>query len=191
MNELFQPTARRTVLKRSLAFIAGALGLQMAAPAAPVAPTVPSAPSPPTEPLPPAPGGGATLRFYTRRLQVHAGSVKPGQLPVWNGRLNSRGDLLERPDGAKVGEFSATCFSPDSPFGCAGSDHAVELQTLKVANGTLFGIGSAGPLADGERAHAILGGTGRFAGVRGSYVIRQNRTGRGEESVEFLITLLT
>jgi hypothetical protein len=183
MNEILQPTTRRTVLQRCLVFVAGALGVSLAAPEARSEP-VPPAPSPPPEP-----NSGKTLKFYARRLHVHSGSQKPGELPAWNGRLNSHGDLLDQANGAKVGEFSATCFAPESPFGCAGSAHAVELQTLKVTNGTLFGIGSAGPMAEGERAHAILGGTGRFAGAQGSYVIRQNPAGRGEESVEFVITL--
>lgn len=185
MNEMLQPTTRRTVLQRCLAFAVGALGAPLAAPDArgEPAPAVPS--------VPPAPDGAKTLSFYARRLQVHCPSRKPGEFQVWSGRLHSHGDLLQQPGGAKVGEFSAICFGPESPFGGAGTDHAVELQTLKVPNGTLFGIGCAGPAAEGERAHAILGGTGRFAGAKGSYVIRQNPTGRGEESIEFLITLIT
>ena len=187
MNEILKPTTRRTLLQRGLVFVGGVLGVPLALPDACGESVLPAPPPPP----PPAPSGGKTIRFYARRLNVHSTGQKPGELPAWGGRLNSHGDLLEGPEGAKVGEFSATCFGPKSPFGYAGSDHAVELQTLKLTNGTLFGIGSAGPMADGERAQAILGGTGRFAGAKGSYVIRQNPAGRGEESVEFVITLLT
>ncbi len=185
MNEMFQPTTRRTVLQRCLVFVAGTLGVPLAAPEAR------GGPAPPAPSAPPEPKGATMLTFYARRLQIHCPSQKPGELPAWSGRLHSHGDLLERPDGAKVGEFSATCFGPESPFGCASTDHAVEFQNLKVTDGTLFGIGCAGPTAEGERARAILGGTGRFAGAKGSYVIRQNPAGRGEESVEFLITLLS
>jgi hypothetical protein len=185
MSEIFQPTHRRTLLKRGLACIAGAMGLKLTGPEpAAVA-------SPLVEPASPVSGGRTTIRFYSRRLQVRLGGAKPGLVPAPNGRVNSRCDLLESADGAKVGDFTATCFSPDSPFGFAASEHDVELQTLKLADGTLFGIGSSGPAAEGERAQAILGGTGRFAGARGSFVIRQNRSGQGEDSFEFLITLLT
>jgi hypothetical protein len=185
MNEILHPTTRRTVLQRGLVLIAGALGLPLAAPEA-RSEALPPPPSPP-----PATPGGKTLQFYARRLLVHCPGQKPGEFHARSGRLHSHGELLDRPGGARVGEFSATCLGPESSFGCAGTDHAVELQTLKVADGTLFGIGSAGPAAEGERAHAILGGTGRFAGAQGSYVIRQSPAGRGEESFEFLITLLT
>ena len=185
MNEVLQPTTRRTMLQRGLVFVAGVLGVQLPTPDARGEPA-PPAPSPPA-----APSGGKTLTFYARRLLVHCPTQKPGDLTTRSGRLHSHGDLLDRPDGAKVGEFSATCLGPESPFGCAGTNHAVELQTLKVTNGTLFGICGAGPVAGGERAHAILGGTGRFAGAKGSYVIRQSPTGRGGDSVEFQITLLS
>jgi hypothetical protein len=185
MSNIFHPTHRRALLKRGLACLAGAAGLRLAGPA-------PQAvASPVVEPASPAPAGGTTIKFYSRRLHVRLGGAKPGLVPSPNGRVNSRCDLLESPDGAKVGDFTATCFSPDSPFGFAASEHDVELQTLKVADGTLFGIGASGPGSKGERAQAVLGGTGRFAGARGSYVIRQNGPGQGEESFEILITLLT
>lgn len=185
MNATLQPTNRRTVLQRCLAFAVGVLGAPLAVPDAR------GEPAPPATSVPPAPDGAKALSFCARRLQVHCPSTKPGELPGWTGRLHSHGDLLQQPDGPKVGEFSATCFGPESPFGGAGTDHAVELQTLKVPHGTLFGIGCAGPAAQGERAYAILGGTGRFAGAKGSYVIRQNPTRRGEESIEFVITLIS
>ncbi len=185
MSHILQPTTRRSALQRGLVLAAGAVALPVTVPDAR------GAPAPPAPSTPPAVNAGKTVKFYARRLLVHCPPQKPGQLPAWSGALHSHGDLLDRPDGAKIGEFSATCLGPESPFGCAGTDHAVELQTLKVANGTLFGIGSAGPTADGERAHAILGGTGCFAGAQGSYVIRQNPSGRGADSVEFLITLLS
>ncbi len=185
MNEMFPLTTRRTLLQRGLVFIAGALGLPLAMPEARSEPALPD-PSPP-----PAPQTGKTLHFYARRLQVHCPSMNSGELPGWGGRLQSHGDLLDQPNGAKVGQFSATCFAPQSHFGSVGANHTVELQTLKLSEGTLFGMGCAGPAAEGERAHAIVGGTGSFTGARGSYVIRQSSSGRGEANVEFLITLVS
>ncbi len=192
MNGILQPTTRRTLLQRGLLFVAGALGAPLAMPdtRGERASPEPSPPSPPSSPISPAvASGGKTLRFYARRLMVHCPSPKAGALPAWSGRSHTAGDLLDGPNGSKVGEFSATCLGPESVFGCAGTEPAVELQTLKVTSGTLFGIGGAAPTAEGERAHAILGGTGCFAGARGSYVIRQNPGGQGEDGVEFLITL--
>jgi hypothetical protein len=98
---------------------------------------------------------------------------------------------LDQPNGAKVGRFSATCFAPESHFGSLGAEHAVELQTLRLPGGTLFGIGTAGPIAESERAQALLGGTGCFAGATGCYVIRQSQAGCGDQNLEFEITLLS
>lgn len=184
MNEIMQPTNRRTVLQRCVLFVAGALGMPLATTGSQAEP-----PSPEPDPKPEA-NNEKVLRLYATRLMVHSQSQKPGELPAWNGRLHSRTDLLDRPNGAKVGEFSGSCFGPESHFGCAGSDHAMELQTLKLKEGTLFGMGASGPTASGDRVHAVIGGTGRFAGARGSYVIRQGQPA-AKASVEFVITLLT
>lgn len=181
MNELQQPTSRRTLLQRSLLCVAGAFGLKLA-------PRDAQASDPP-----PSSAGGSSLTVYARALRVRSAGQQPGKLPVWNGRLNSHGELLDRPDGQKVGEFSATRFGPDAPFqagsGSAGGN--VELQTLQLSDGTLFGIGGANLSADGAKAHAILGGTGRFAGAKGSYVVRRGSTGSSDGAIEFVITLLS
>ena len=186
MNEIMQPTTRRNVLQRCACFVAGALGVPLVeASSRSQEAWQPQAP-PPAAPTPAA----STIRFYGKHVQVHAPSQKPGELPTRNGRLHSGTDLFDRPDGAKVGEFSAARFSPETPFGNPSPGHSVELQTLRLQDGTLFGIGTAGPTAGAERTHAILGGTDRFAGARGSYVIRQNPAA-GKASVEFVITLLS
>jgi hypothetical protein len=185
MNETIQQTTRRTVLQRCLLFVAGAFGVPMVNAGTPGRPQLPSPNAKPEV------QSANTVRFYARRVQVQSQRQKPGEFPAWTGRLHSRTDLLDQPNGAKIGEFAAACFGPESFFGSTGSNHAMELQTLKVSDGTLFGIGTAGPTSAGEREHAILGGTGRFAGARGSYVIRQNPTTAGKESLEFVITLLS
>ena len=185
MNEVTQSTSRRTVLQRCLLFVAGAMGLPSVANAVPSRPDV-SPPGPK-----PAERASQTVRFYARALQTHCPGRKPGELPTSSGRMHSRADLLDKPGGAKVGEFCATCLGPDSHFGIACADQSVELQTLNSKEGTLFGIGSAESSAAGAREHAILGGTGRFAGARGSYVIRQASATAGRASVEFVITLIS
>jgi hypothetical protein len=99
--------------------------------------------------------------------------------------------LLAQPSGKPIGQFSATCFHPEltaQPDRGAGK---VELQTLRIEGDSLFGIGPGSGGNGAETAQAILGGTGRFAGARGSYVIRENRTRPGETQTEFVINLLT
>src|SRR5262245_47534565 len=107
MNQVLEPSTRRSMLQRGLVFIAGVLGVPLAVP------DVRGEPAPPTPTLPPTPTGQTTIQFYTRRLVVHSPSRRPGDLPVWSGRLHSHGDLLDRPKGTKVGQFSATCMGPE------------------------------------------------------------------------------
>jgi hypothetical protein len=104
-------------------------------------------------------------------------------------RALRRCELLAGPDGPAVGEFFASGFQLETPFGpqpAAASN--IELHTFRLGEDTLFGIGVSAPRGD-ERTHALLGGTGRFAGARGSYVERAVEGGaRGR--VEFVVTLV-
>jgi hypothetical protein len=100
------------------------------------------------------------------------------------------GDLVDPVAGTRVGEFSTNGFCPETPFGprlVAASN--IEFQTFTLPDGTLFGMGAAGP-GGGDKAYAVLGGTGRFAGARGSYVARTAAAGPGgRDAVEFTLTL--
>ena len=64
---------------------------------------------------------------------------------------------------------------------------SIELHTFTLTGGSLFGIGTA---AGDEGTFAIVGGTGRYAGLRGSYqaVQRPNGVG-GDGSAEFTLNL--
>jgi hypothetical protein len=157
-------------------FVAGACGLQLAS-------------QTPRAALPAAPSGTTTLTFYATSLRAHRTGQQPGKLPTPNGRLHRHGDLLDAPDGKKVGQFAATSLGPDGSFGAGGpTGMNLEIQTLQLVDGCLFGMGT-GP--EEQNVHAILGGTGRFAGAKGSYVIR-SQTAEQEakrEGVEFVINL--
>jgi hypothetical protein len=102
-----------------------------------------------------------------------------------------RFDLLAEAGGESVGEFVATALTAEGSFGAQGlSAFALEMQTFRVGGDTLFGIGAPGARG-GARAYAVLGGTGRFAGARGSCLERAVEPGgplRGE--VEFVLTLV-
>ena len=174
INQLKQTFTRRSLLQKSLLCLAGAFGPRLATGEVQPAKTQS------------APAGAQTLTFYTSALRSRAPGQAPGKLPSWNGRANRHGDLLDRPAGKKVGEFGATCFGPE---GGAGGFN-LELQTVKLGEGTLFGIGS-GASSDDQKVHAIVGGTGRFAGAKGSFVVRRNPGNGSDKAVEFVITLLT
>ena len=179
MVELNKPTNRRTVLRRGLIFLAGAAGLQLADKEARAGHE-------------PAPEGGAkTLRFCARLRQAHQQGQRPGALPVWNGRTNTQGELLDAVSGKRVGAFYATAFCPEASFGGQANIGAtIELHTFTLNDGMLFGMGSAAANAAGPQQHAILGGTGRFAGARGICVVSLGST-TGEQTVELVINSLS
>ena len=177
MNELKPTISRRSVLQRSLLFVAGACGLQLA-------PCETQAAE-----LPPAPYGSTTLKFYSTSFRHHRPGQRPGKLPTRTGVLNRHGELLDGVAGKKVGDFAATCLGSEGslPAGRPGG-FIVELQTLQFEDGSLFGIGSG---SEDENMHAILGGTGRFAGAKGSYLIRRSDEAANEGAIEFVINLLS
>jgi hypothetical protein len=171
MNENRPTISRRSLLQKGLLCAGAMFGVQLATR------------EPERAKLPSAAAGAMTLAFYADTLRGRAHGQLPGKLPVWNGGANRHGDLLDGPGGKKVGEFAANSFGTGG--GAGGSNF--EMQTVKLTEGTLFGIGAAGN-ADDEKVHAIVGGTGRFAGAKGSFVVRRSDRKRG--GVEFVISLL-
>jgi hypothetical protein len=169
--EATSPTKRRTLLQRALALLAGSAGLGLAGKKAAEAGS--NAPS------------RGTFKLYARRWAVRAHE------PSSNDRVVSYGELLGAPDGAKLGEVQTTCFCMDSAFGpnlMAASN--LEFQTLRLEDGILFGLGAPGEAPEGAKARAILGGTGKYAGSRGSYVERTLESQRGADGlVEFTLTV--
>jgi hypothetical protein len=55
----------------------------------------------------------------------------------------------------------------DSPFAAAAS---LEIHTFDLVGGTIHGLGSA--VRGSEGTFVVLGATGRFSGITGSYVSR-------------------
>jgi hypothetical protein len=145
-------TKRRTLLQRGVALLAG--GAALAGTTRWAGAASPPAASPPS-----------TLTLYARTRPV-AGHHHA------DGRIVASGDLLDAPDGTRIGTFHANCFCLPTPFGPqAPAASNLEFHVLQLENGTLFSIGS-GLDAGAERALAIVGGTDRYAGRSGSYVQR-------------------
>jgi hypothetical protein len=87
-----------------------------------------------------------------------------------------------------VGRFFTSGFCLETPFGPqAAAASNLEFQTFELDGGTLFGIGASA--GGGERTLAVLGGTGRFAAVRGSYVEKEVPSAHGRGAVEFVFSL--
>jgi len=111
-----------------------------------------------------------------------------GELPAAGTRGAVYGELLDAPEGTKVGEFYAASFWAGSPFGESDiSAQALEMHTFRFPDGTLIGMGSQNGT---EGVFAIVGGTGRYHGATGSYTAIQRTVGLGGDgSADFTFTL--
>jgi hypothetical protein len=161
-------TTRRTAVSRALMALAGVAGIGAAG--AGGAKLVPSEPS--------------ALVLRGRNWRTLEGRL--GELPTEGERISVRGDLIDEREGKLIGEFYA------AGFAIGGGSHPahgerLELHTFKLQGGTIIGSGTAGRL---EGTFAILGGTGRYAGARGTYVARQRHQDfGGDGSAEFELKL--
>jgi hypothetical protein len=173
----FHKAKRRSILKSGALMLAGVMGLGGVG-----AETVAQAAT--------ADGGGSTtLTLYGRQWQMYTPDRRAGVAPIQGDRVAMYGEFLDAVGGQKVGEFYANCFCVDAPFGASPfAATNVEMHTLNLEGGTIIGMGSA---SAGENEYAIVGGTGRFLGARGSYVARQRPWELGGDgTAEFVITLM-
>ena len=97
------------------------------------------------------------------------------------------GRLQGEPGGPAIGEFRAATFLDDAA--ALGSHPAsLEFHTFTLGDDAIFGMGIA---ADEGSRFAIVGGSGRYLGARGSYVAEQSpfQVG-GDGTARFVLTLL-
>jgi hypothetical protein len=175
MDEPSQGPSRRSFLVRGMVLAVGALGGLGVGRA--------SAASAPGR-LP------QSLTLHGRLFHLHAPGRRAGVVPVKGDRLTGYGELLDGPNGVKVGEFFSTLFALDSPFGPtpAGAT-GLEYHSFNLHDGTILGLGTG--TNGGESVFAIVGGTGRYAGARGTYVADQRpRELGGNGTAEFRLTLV-
>jgi hypothetical protein len=168
MDETTRTTSRRSVLGRGLALAAGAVGLSA---------TGAQAATPKTE---------GTLILHGRGFHLDSQTKLRGQVPQSGDRHSAYGELVDRPNGKAVGQFSAMHLTHDSPFAQGAS--SLEVHTFTLKDGTIHGLGTVARGAEGH--FVILGGTGRYSGVTGSYIARQNaREMGGNGTATFHMTL--
>jgi hypothetical protein len=169
-------SSRRGLLGRGLLVAAGVLGIGGAVRHS----TASGTPATTT-----ATSSSNELKLYGRNVHLHSPDRRSGELPRKGDRHTAYGELLDAPEGAAVGHFSAARMALDSPFAAASS---LEIHTFDLGDGTLHGLGSAVRGADGN--FVILGGTGRYAGATGTYLARQEpRELGGDGTAEFHLTL--
>jgi hypothetical protein len=124
-----------------------------------------------------------TIRFTGRGWHTDT----DGTVPDKGQRYSVYGELLDS-GGEKAGEFYSMAVGIDSPFQVTGAGvGTMEVHTLNLVGGTIVGVGAGGGI---ERTYAIVGGTGKYAGARGSYIARQDTYGLGGNGkAELLLTL--
>jgi len=88
-----------------------------------------------------------------------------GHGPTAGGRAAITGDIVDA-SGAFVGRFLGTSTSFDP-----GDATSLESHTFQLDDGTIHGMGTVARPGSDE-VFAIVGGTGRYLGARGSYVAR-------------------
>lgn len=119
--------------------------------------------------------GAVTMALQGTNWRLTYPDRRRGVPPEPGERSASFGQLLNGAGDEKVGEFYASSFQFGAPFGPSEyAAAAMEMHHFNLADGTIVGMGTLGGLRDHESVHAIIGGTGRYAGATGSYVARQS-----------------
>lgn len=176
MIEVFKPSNRRSILRRGFATMAGVFGLAVVEKEARSAPvtTTPAIKSNPNE-----------RRFYARRCCGKTGIQRGGGIGQTT-RLVSNGELFAQIGGAPIGTMTCSNFRMESAFGVSSETASdLEFETLRLPEGTLFSMAAGGP----EKAYAVVGGTGAFAGARGMYRIEERQELESSGLVEIVVTL--
>jgi hypothetical protein len=114
-----------------------------------------------------------TLTFEGRGWHIYSRELAKGRLPAGGERMVAYGDLHATAADERAGGFFATYFSiPEA--GSGGRFASIEHHTFNLADGSIMGTGTTQPGLDSQDEFAIVGGTGRYAGARGTYTVRQS-----------------
>jgi len=169
---------RRTVLRSGLLAIGGLAGLVGMAG---LAERVRSGPAL-------APAANTTLTVYGTGWRVAAPGLRRGDLPKRGDIVSVTGALRTGLAEEPIGDFFATVVHLDGAAGHGPYAYAQqETHTFRLSGGTILGMGTNTP--DAENVFAIVGGTGRFSGVTGTYVGRQSPLDvGGDGTAEFTFT---
>ena len=142
----------------------------------------------------PAPKTEGQVVLYGVRLQISSQDLQRGELPPAGVRMLVQGEIFDKPSGGgqKTGDFFATYYRLNTPGKVAQHEPgSLELHTFVFADGTLVGSGVSNAALDSEGQFAVIGGTGRYHGARGSYLARQSHLGLGGDGgATFTLTLI-
>jgi len=166
-----QSSTRRGLLQRGLVLLGGAIGIGAAANVAAAVP---------------APAG-RQLTLYGRGFHQHQPGKRAGTVPERGDRSTTYGELVDA-NGSKIGEFTGAFMALAMPFGDnAFAASSMELHSFRLTDGTITGFGTTDA---GGGSFVITGGTGKYAGAKGSYLARQRtRNLGGDGTAEFHLTI--
>ena len=121
-----------------------------------------------------------------RGWHIHSRDVARGRLPTGGERMLAYGNLHAVEGEERIGEFLATYFSMHQPGRFASLEH----HTFNLVDGSIMGTGTTKAGLDTVDEFAIVGGTGRYAGARGTYTVRQSHHefgGDGTATITFQV----
>jgi hypothetical protein len=131
--------------------------------------------SPPTTAA--ATAAQTTLTLQAPQVRIESIGQQPGMLPPVDRPFAAHG-VVSDANGAALGSFAIT------PLPGAA---ALQLHSFELDGGTLLGLGVS---TAGEGTFAVIGGTGRYQGVTGSYTARVGTDPSGRQaSAEFKFNL--
>lgn len=168
MTELAQGQNRRSLLKRAFVLAAGAVGVGAVAKDAH------------SQIGTGLPVDGREVRLYGRSWRLETPGRRPGEAIQAGDHGVVYGDLLDAQQGHVLGQFYGSRLAMHGQAG-------VEVHTFVLPGGTIVGMGTS---VLGEAVFAVVGGTGSYAGAKGSYVAKQRlREQGGNGTAEFKLTL--
>jgi hypothetical protein len=86
-----------------------------------------------------------------------------------------RGTLITE-DGEAIGELFASAVTMPGPIdGVSPRTPRMEFQTLQLNSGTLMAMATVFAQSDIPNVYTVVGGTGAFAGARGTYLVVDTR----------------
>jgi hypothetical protein len=173
VSEAVNGQSRRSMLKRAFVLAAGAVGVGATARTA-------------RAELPVTLDAEKEVRLLGRDWRLETPGRRPGEAIRAGDHGAVYGELVDRPKGKVLGQFFGSRLALQSAPG-ARADAGIEVHTFVFPGGTLVGMGTS---VAGDAVFAVVGGTGVYAGARGSYVAKQRlREQGGNGTAEFTLTL--
>lgn len=128
------------------------------------------------------PGGGGndddrlTLRAQNYRAQIPG--KRFGERPSPGEALHLYGELVDA-SNRPLGELSGSSMPMAAP-----AQAYVETHVLSLAEGTIMGMAT---ILGADSVFAIIGGTGKYAGARGTYTTQQRPRGLGGDGTADIV----